>query len=259
MIVARTIKELRQFRRQSEGIVGFVPTMGALHKGHLSLVSRSQACTDGTVVSIYVNPTQFNNQNDLQNYPDTFADDVEKLNAMDVDCLFVPTYDMLYPDNYSFQIEETVMSKTLCGEHRPGHFTGVLTVVLKLLNLVQADKAFFGEKDFQQLTLVQGMVNAFFVDTQIIGCPIVREEDGLAMSSRNHNLSAADRARSPRFASILRDAIGDDEAIALLQKAGFAVDYVTSLGGRRFGAVKMGDATKPVRLIDNVVVNESVR
>ena len=140
----------------------------------------------------------------------------------------------------------------MCGENRPGHFTGVLTVVMKLLNLMKPDRAYFGEKDYQQLKLVRGMVETFFLETEIVGCPIIREPDGLAMSSRNLNLTPADRSLSPRFHQILASATDDAAARRSLQDAGFEVDYVETIDGRRFGAVLMGTLEKPVRLIDNV-------
>ena len=254
MICLKTIEALREFRSLISGTVGFVPTMGALHSGHLSLIERSRGETDQTIVSIYVNPTQFNNASDLNNYPCTLRDDLRKLSSSEVAAVFLPDYDMLYPDNFSYQIDEKNFSHELCGEHRPGHFTGVLTVVMKLLNLVKADKAYFGDKDFQQLSLVQGMAQAFFIDTEIIGCPIVREDDGLAMSSRNVNLSASERARSPLFHKILSSGRDDEEVIRQLRLAGFEIDYVATKLGRRFGAVLFGTKNSPVRLIDNVAI-----
>ncbi len=252
MKLLKSIAELRAFRETLEGSVGFVPTMGALHDGHLSLVYASNMEVDTTITSIYVNPTQFNNTNDLDNYPDTLESDLTKLEAAGVAAVYLPDYTQMYPDDFSYEVNEKSFSNELCGEHRPGHFTGVLTVVMKLLNLVQPDKAFFGEKDYQQLELIRGMVEAFFMNVEIVGCSIVRENDGLAMSSRNLNLSECDRKRSPKFHRILSLG-GTDESIAIeLENAGFAVDYVTTKSGRRFGAVLMGTEANPVRLIDNV-------
>lgn len=252
MKLLKSIAELRAFREAVSGSVGFVPTMGALHDGHLSLVYASNMESETTIVSIYVNPTQFNNANDLDNYPDTLEADLQKLEAAGVSAVYLPDYQQMYPDDFAYEVNEKSFSGELCGEHRPGHFTGVLTVVMKLLNLVRPDKAYFGEKDYQQLELIRGMVSAFFMNVEIVGCPIVRENDGLAMSSRNLNLSECDRKRSPRFHRILSLG-GDDESIAAeLQNAGFEVDYVTTKAGRRFGAVLMGTDANPVRLIDNV-------
>ncbi len=254
MKLLKSVAALREYRNTVDGLVGFVPTMGALHPGHLSLVEASLSDCDITVASIYVNPTQFNNNNDLENYPDTLTDDLVQLEAAGVSAVYLPDYAQMYPDDFAYEITEKRFSLELCGEHRPGHFTGVLTVVMKLLNLVRPDKAYFGEKDFQQLQLIRGMVDSFFLDVDIVGCPIIREADGLAMSSRNLNLSVDDRGRSPAFNRLLRESVSDEQAVSMLQDAGFNVDYVKSRFGRRFGAVLMGTAERPVRLIDNVEV-----
>lgn len=247
-----TIEALREYRQTIVQSVGFVPTMGALHEGHLSLVAQSLRDNSETIVSVYVNATQFNNPSDLDNYPDTLDSDLQRLETAGVAAVFLPDYKMMYPDDYRYQLDETVLSNTLCGEHRPGHFTGVLTVVMKLLNLVKPHHAYFGEKDYQQLTLIRGMAEAFFLETEIIACPIVRETDGLAMSSRNLNLAACDRKVAPRFHEILVAGDSDENTRAQLSGAGFEVDYVESIDGRRYGAVVMGTAASPVRLIDNV-------
>ena len=255
MRVLKSIAEVRGYRKEVSGSVGFVPTMGVLHKGHLSLVERSLSETDLTIVSIYVNPTQFDNPRDLANYPEQTAVDQRLLQAAGVSAVFMPTYDSLYPDDYAYEVNEKRFSKELCGANRPGHFTGVLTVVMKLLNLVKPQNAYFGDKDFQQLSLIKGMVEALFVETEIIGCPIVREADGLAMSSRNLKLSSFDRDKSSLFNSLLSSNLLSDEEIQReLGLTGFKVDYVVTKGDRRFGAVVVGDGVAPVRLIDNVEV-----
>lgn len=255
MRLLKSIEDLKEFRATLEGSVGFVPTMGALHDGHLSLVNAASREVDTTIVSIYVNPTQFNNTNDLDNYPDTLESDLARLEAKGVAAAYLPDYSQMYPDDFSYEVNEKSLSHELCGAHRPGHFAGVLTVVMKLLNLVRPHKAFFGEKDYQQLELIRGMVEAFFLDVEIVGCSIVRENDGLAMSSRNLNLSECDRRRSPEFHRILGLDNSDEHIATELEKAGFVVDYVTTKGGRRFGAVLMGTRADPVRLIDNVPVS----
>ena len=253
MKILKSIAEIRDYEKAVSGSVGFVPTMGALHPGHLSLVERSRNETDLTIVSIYVNPTQFNNANDLANYPKTLTTDLQSLEVAGVAAVFMPTDELLYPDDYAYEVDEKQLSKELCGENRPGHFAGVLTVVMKLLNLVKPQKAYFGEKDFQQLSLVKGMAQAFFLETEIIGCPVVRENDGLAMSSRNLNLRSCDRLKAPLFNRLLSNPMLSDEDIQTrLNLAGFEVDYVVTKGGRRFGAVIMGDRASQVRLIDNV-------
>ena len=234
--------------------VGFVPTMGALHAGHASLIERARAECDVVVLSIFVNPTQFDDPDDLAAYPSTLDADLAIASACGVDHVLFPTKAQVYPDGYRYHVRETDFSNTLCGEHRPGHFDGVLTVVLKLLNIVRPDRAYFGEKDYQQLTLVRGMVDALFVPTTIVPCPTVREEDGLALSSRNRRLSAEARELAPQFAAWLHKAASADEATLELDALGFTVDYVVdySVGGhpRRFGAVHLDG----VRLIDNVAI-----
>jgi pantoate--beta-alanine ligase len=158
----------------------------------------------------------------------------------------------MYQDGYRYQITEKEFSKLLCGAHRPGHFDGVLTVVMKLLNLAQARRAYFGEKDFQQLELIRGMAQAFFMSVEIVGCPTLREKDGLAMSSRNLLLAPTDREKAPLLAKELRRKGTPEEIRARLNALGFRVDYVEELRGRRFAAAFLGS----VRLIDNVSLAE---
>ncbi|MCH7612142.1 MAG: pantoate--beta-alanine ligase [Candidatus Marinimicrobia bacterium] len=241
-------RELRQTDYNS-GSLGFVPTMGALHKGHLSLVQSSIKDNDFTVVSIFLNPTQFNNPEDYRTYPRTFEADKALLENEGVDVLLNPNYDQLYSDEYKYNILESELSKQLCSSSRPGHFDGVLTVVMKLLNLVQARYAYFGEKDYQQYLLVKGMAQAFFLNTEIVPCPTVREPDGLAYSSRNRRLSPKDRLKAPLFYSLLKSELDPKRIAVELKTAGFKVDYVEEIGHRRYGAVYAGD----VRLIDNVI------
>jgi pantoate--beta-alanine ligase len=234
------------------GTIGFVPTMGALHRGHATLIERSVAECDHTVLSIYVNPTQFNNPQDLALYPRTTDTDLALARQLGVDCVLLPDYPSLYPDGFRYQIDETRFSGSLCGAHRPGHFTGVLTVVMKLLNLVRPDRAYFGEKDYQQFLLIRDMCEAFFLDVEIVPCATVREADGLAMSSRNALLDVAGRALAPAFSRLLRDRHDDTAVAAALQALGFEVDYVETHGDRRFGAVVVRGGDRDVRLIDNV-------
>lgn len=228
--------------------LGVVPTMGALHQGHLSLVRRSRADNARTLVTIFVNPTQFDDASDLAAYPQPLEADLEALRHEGVDFVLAPLAEELYPDGYRYRVRETAFSNELEGEHRRGHFEGVLTVVLKLLQIASADRAYFGEKDWQQLALVKGMAGAFFLPTEIVACPIVRDTDGLALSSRNRRLSAADRARAPALYRILSSAPTPAAAAAELAAAGFAVDYVDDRDGRRLAAARLGG----VRLIDNV-------
>jgi pantoate--beta-alanine ligase len=232
--------------------LGFVPTMGALHEGHLSLVRRSRSENDVTLVSIFVNPTQFNDRADLDKYPRTLEADLVLLRAEGAEFLYLPREADLYPDGYRYRVCEKGLSSELEGAHRPGHFDGVMTVVLKLLMVASADRAYFGEKDWQQLTLIQGMAEAFFLPTAIIACPTVREGDGLAMSSRNARLPLTDRQKAPQFHRVLSLAPTADQAQLELREAGFEVDYVEDRAGRRLGAVRLGG----VRLIDNVPLEE---
>jgi pantoate--beta-alanine ligase len=244
----------RRARSSLGGRIGFVPTMGALHRGHASLIERSIAECDHTVLSIYVNPTQFNNPLDLAHYPRTLEADLATARELGVDSVLTPDYAALYPDDFRYRVEENELSSQLCGAHRPGHFTGVLTVVMKLLNLVRPTRAYFGEKDYQQFLLVRDMCQAFFLDVEIVPCATHREADGLAMSSRNALLDPAGRALAPTFARLLRGTEPDTAIARALEAAGFGVDYVESRDGRRFGAVVVRSGGREVRLIDNVPV-----
>lgn len=238
----------RQAQVRAGLTLGLVPTMGALHEGHLSLVRRSQGENDRTLVTIFVNPTQFDDPADLTRYPRTLDADLETLRALGADFVLIPRESDLYPDGYRYRVRETERSAVQEGAHRPGHFEGVLTIVLKLLAIAAADRAYFGEKDWQQLALVRGMAAAFFLPTAIVGCATVRDRDGLALSSRNDRLGPADRRRAPRFHAALASAASAEAAARALRAEGFAVDYVEDVDGRRVGAVRLGG----VRLIDNV-------
>ncbi len=252
MKVIEDIGEWQALRPSLHGDVGFVATMGALHDGHASLMQRSVAENDLTVLSIYVNPTQFNDPDDLANYPDTLQEDLRIARDLGVDFVILPGYEDMYADGYRYQVNENEFSKELCGGNRPGHFTGVLTVVMKLLNLVRPRRAYFGEKDYQQYVLIRDMAAAFFMDVEIVPCATVRECDGLAMSSRNKLLSGGARKGAHKFNQALRSAAGDAEVARQLQGLGFEVDYVVTRGQRRFGAVVVECGGHSVRLIDNV-------
>ena len=205
---------------------------------------------DKTVVSIFVNPTQFNDPKDLKAYPTQLETDLELLKALEVDLVFSPEEKDVYPDSYRFKLSENQDSKLLCGADREGHFDGVLTVVMKLFHIVNPTHAYFGEKDYQQLSLISDMAKAFFMDVKVVGCPTFRSREGLALSSRNERLSTQARAKAPNFAKILQSAPSIDEARAELDAQGFEVVYLDQLWNRRFGAVKLED----VRLIDNVAL-----
>ena len=183
---------IKQLKREGK-TVGFVPTMGYLHEGHLSLVRCAKRENDAVVVSIFVNPTQFGAGEDYERYPRNLERDLKLLDQEGVDIVFAPSVEDMYPEGYSTYVEETKLSQRWEGEYRPGHFRGVCTVVTKLFNIVKPDKAYFGEKDYQQLKVIQKMVKDLNMDIEIVGCPIVREKDGLAMSSRNTYLTEEER------------------------------------------------------------------
>ncbi|MCA3033830.1 MAG: pantoate--beta-alanine ligase [Rhodocyclaceae bacterium] len=244
--------------KPASGSIGVVPTMGALHAGHISLVARAHGENQHVVATIYVNPTQFNNASDLAAYPQSFDEDCAMLEQAGCQFVFAPTYETLYPDQYRYRISESEISRVLEGQYRPGHFDGMLTVVLKLLNVVGADVAYFGEKDFQQLLLVREMLHAFHHSTRIVACPTVREADGLAMSSRNRRLNPAQRALATEWSQTLANPSRScQEVRAQLERLGFRVDYIEDRWGRRLGAVHTPpvDGGAEIRLIDNVPVS----
>ncbi len=251
MKLIKTISAYRAWMQnpaRAQGSIGFVPTMGALHAGHQFLLERAREENDLVVLSIYKNPTQFNDPRDLAHYPGNLEDDLKMAEWMGIDVVFMPSYEDMYPDGYQFRVTESDLSTMMEGVHRPGHFDGVLTVILKFLNVVQASRAYFGKKDFQQLELVRRMAEAFLSETEIIGCATIREADGLAYSSRNALLSKADRQLAGAFPQILRTSLSLKEVKTRLIEAGFEVEYIEEHFDRRFGAVRLGD----VRLIDNV-------
>ena len=188
-VIVRSIAEMQKISRQQIGKIGFVPTMGYLHDGHLSLVKEAKKRSDIVVVSIYVNPAQFGPSEDLSNYPRDLNRDVDLLADLRVNYIFFPSNEEMYPDNYKTWVSVEDLTDVLCGKSRPNHFRGVTTIVTKLMNIVNPDFMFMGEKDFQQLAVLKQMGNDLNFPTEIIGCPLIREEDGLAMSSRNKYLS----------------------------------------------------------------------
>ncbi|MDF2140756.1 pantoate--beta-alanine ligase [Paenirhodobacter sp. CAU 1674] len=276
--VIRTSAELREkvaAWKRSGMLVGVVPTMGALHDGHLSLARAAREQSDRVIVTIFVNPMQFNNPDDLTKYPRDEAHDLALLEAEGVDVLFAPGVDEVYPDGFATTVSVSGVSEPLEGAFRPGHFDGVATVVAKLFGMTQAGRAFFGEKDWQQLQVVRRLVEDLNIPIRIIGCPTIREADGLAMSSRNVRLSAAERAQAPALHQIMQAAaaeirdgapVGETlmNAQAAILEAGFsAVEYLElrsveglrpmanlSEPARMLVAAQLGD----VRLIDNIAV-----
>lgn len=217
-----SVKELQQFKRglASEGKIGFVPTMGALHEGHLSLVQQAKKNCDHVIVSIFVNPKQFGPSEDFARYPRTLDADCQLLSQAGVDAVFLPLAGEVYPEGFQTFVVNSDMSRGFCGEFRPHFFGGVLTVVLKLLNMVGANEVFFGKKDYQQYKLVARMVDDFSIPVIVTGCPTVRESDGLALSSRNKYLTEEERAQAVSISSGLNKALalwkaGERKTLAL--------------------------------------------
>lgn len=209
VVIVRTVADLRTIVEgwRREGMkVAVVPTMGALHEGHLSLVRAALAQADRVIVTLFVNPRQFNNTADLAAYPRTERDDAVKLAPIGAHLLYAPNTEEIYPDGFGTTVSVVGVSEGLCGTYRPGHFDGVATVVAKLFLQTGADLAFFGEKDFQQLHVVRRMARDLDIPITIIGCPTVRETDRLALSSRNVRLTPAERQAAPQIASVLFDA-----------------------------------------------------
>ncbi len=251
MHVWTTVAEWASRRQTMEGMsIGFVPTMGALHCGHASLVERCRRENQIAVASIFVNPTQFNDPQDLERYPRTLERDLDLLERLGTTDVLAPPVAELYPQGRRFRIVEEPLTTLMEGVCRPGFFEGVMTIVLKLLNLVRARRAYFGEKDYQQLQVVRDLAREFFVPTEIVGCPTVREPSGLAASSRNALLSSSGREKASAIFRALATAPDAGQARAQLEAEGFRVDYVEEHWGRRFAAAHL----EGVRLIDNVPV-----
>ena len=245
--VMETVSSLHGLRsvierwKRSGYSIALVPTMGNLHDGHISLLNHARECADRTVVSIFVNPIQFGKGEDYERYPSTLADDKNKLEKYGLDLLFTPDLAQLYPGGTDIDTRINVpgLSNILCGESRPNHFSGVATVVTKLLSNAQPDVAFFGEKDYQQLLVIKRMVRDLCLPVEIAGLPIVREPDGLAMSSRNAYLSREERRRAPEIYQTLKAAAEglrqgnknmdeiEKEAFGRLEEAGFRPEYVS--------------------------------
>jgi pantoate--beta-alanine ligase len=249
MQLFHTIHEWMEFRRtlNPSHSIGFAPTMGNLHLGHMSLFHQSKQENDYTVTSLFINPTQFNNPEDFTNYPRTLDEDLDKLREAGVDFCLLPNFEEIYPDNYTYQVEEHSHSLLLEGAQRPGHFTGVLTIVMKLLQLVKPTRAYFGEKDHQQYTLIKGMADAFFMNIEIIACPTIRNPNGLAHSSRNNRLTPLDLNKAERFAQIFHQETTIDSIEAQLHSEEIQIEYLEELNNRLYIAVTIGG----IRLIDN--------
>jgi pantoate--beta-alanine ligase len=265
--VVESIADLRQAMseaRRQHLSVGLVPTMGALHEGHLSLIAAARAHNDFVVVSIFVNPTQFGPHEDLARYPRPFADDVRLCAAAGVDLIFYPAAEVIYPPGFRTYVEVTGLQDVLEGRSRPGHFRGVATVVLKLLNLVAPDRACFGQKDAQQARIIQQMVEDLNVPVEIVVCPTVREPDGLALSSRNRYLDTGQRAQATVLHRALSEvraqfAAGQRDSSVLLRSIHEMV-AATPAASLDQAAIVDADSLQPVAHIDRpVLVTLAVR
>ncbi|MEQ1635652.1 MAG: pantoate--beta-alanine ligase [Methylococcales bacterium] len=279
MLVIETIAELQQALRrwrETGDSIAFVPTMGNLHSGHISLVNAAHMQAERVVVSIFVNPTQFGPGEDYATYPRTLEADTGLLRQNSVDLLFLPTKELMYPEGASTQITVSGLSEQYCGASRPGHFSGVATVVAKLFNLVQPDLALFGEKDFQQLAVIRKMVADLNIPVILKGIPTAREADGLALSSRNSYLTPEQRKIAPLLYQSLKAAQGcliagatdylalEEEYRQKLKQAGFEPDYFAICRAEDLRPAQPQDTDlvilaaarlgKP-RLIDNIRVN----
>ena len=280
--MARTIEEVRRAvgaARREGRVVGLVPTLGALHAGHFSLIERAREECGLVVVSIFVNPTQFGPDEDFERYPRPFEKDVAGCEGHGVDVVFAPEAAEMYPEGFCTEVQVKGLGSVLEGEFRPAHFAGVCTVVLKLLQIVQPEVAYFGEKDYQQLVILEQMVRDLNVPVRIVGCATVREQDGMALSSRNAYLSAEERARGLAIAHGLRAAeaawkSGERRAETLcalvrqeLQGAELEIDYVAAAEPETLKPVE-GACGKCVllvagragrtRLLDNVILSPEV-
>lgn len=275
MQIYKTITETRE-ALAGEALqkkIGFVPTMGALHKGHLSLVERCHSESDLTVVSIYVNPAQFGPQEDLNHYPRNLEKDIDLLRNYHVDIVFTPDDVQMYPEGYCTWVQVEGLSDILCGASRPGHFRGVATIVLKLMHIVNPKLMFMGMKDYQQIIVLEKMIEDLNLETKIVRCPIVREPDGLAMSSRNSYLTPDERQRATCLIKALKNAqqmvnegyldssILISEAENIIKQSDGRIDYIKIVDGstlqelpevrsssRMMLAVYIGNT----RLIDNI-------
>lgn len=283
MKVVHTIVELQNdlfCLRKENKLIGFVPTMGALHEGHASLVKESVKENDITVVSVFLNPTQFNDKNDLANYPRTLEADCKLLEKVGADFVFAPSVGEMYPTEDKRHFEYPPVSTVMEGAHRPGHFNGVCQVVSRLFYIVRPDRAYFGEKDWQQIAVIKCMVKALGIKVQVVECPIIREKDGLAMSSRNTLLAADERAIAPNIYKALKSSVAyaKNHTVEETHKKvvdeinavdGLDVEYFSIVDGDTLQDIASWDDTKyavgcitvfcgktPIRLIDHIKYKE---
>lgn len=232
MRVVKTISELKSLisgYKQENKTVGLVPTMGALHAGHKSLVDRARKENDIVVVSVFVNPTQFNNKQDLATYPRTEERDCALLEAAGCDVVFMPAVEEVYPEPDNRQFNLGAVAEVMEGAHRPGHFNGVAQIVSKLFSFVEPDRAYFGEKDFQQIAVIRKMVQLEDFKLQIVACPIKREDDGLALSSRNVRLTAEQRQLAPNIYRVLKESCNFAKSHTVAETEKFVVDSLNAL------------------------------
>ncbi len=271
-------EELRKeiFRlRKNDKTIGFVPTMGYLHTGHLDLVTRAKEITDFVVVSIYVNPSQFSEEEDFSHYPSNIPKDLELLKKYNADLVFIPPGDKMYDENHLTWVSVTGLENKLCGKSRPGHFRGVATIVLKLLNIVTPDLMCMGEKDYQQIIVLEKMLTDLDLPVRIVRCPTVREEDGLAMSSRNSYLSPQARENAASLYQALlmaremfREGIRDSATVIrsmrdLIENNGGKIDYIEAVDSKTLDSLKtlkkgcriaLAVFFEGARLIDNIEI-----
>ena len=278
MILFETIPELRQYLKKSrtEGrSIGFVPTMGCLHQGHLALIQQSASQNDITVLSIFLNPTQFSCREDYAKYPRCRDEDIATAEKAGATIVFAPEENELYPFGYQTYVDVRELAKPLCGEPRPGHFVGMATIVLKLFNIVQPDSAYFGQKDYQQSCIVKQMVRDLNLEIDVVCCPTVREDSGLAYSSRNTRLSALEKRRASVIYRLLLEAAerikeGMEDASILhsqicrgLEKANMEVEYIEIVDAKSLlpvdtiqneTLIAVAVFIGTTRLIDNIVI-----
>ncbi|MEM6316364.1 MAG: pantoate--beta-alanine ligase [Bacteroidota bacterium] len=283
MLLFKEVDALKIYleKRRREGLlIGYVPTMGALHQGHASLVEQSASENALTVCSIFVNPTQFNDPKDLAKYPRTEAADIKMLVALGVDVLFYPSVEAIYPKDLEIPVFDFgQMDKVMEGYFRPGHFDGVVEVVYRLLDIVQPNHLYMGQKDFQQFTLIQHMLQQAEMETSLVVCPIIREADGLALSSRNVRLTPENRANAPMISKTLQQLnawldsglsiseVIQKAVVVLNESPEFKVEYLEIVDGRSLQPIVSLDDTNyavacvavwvgNIRLIDNVILKQ---
>ena len=283
MEIINSVKELKEklyIHKSQKRSIGLVPTMGALHKGHISLVEKCSKENDITVVSIFVNPTQFNDKKDLERYPRTLEADCKLLGNIKVDIVFAPSVEEIYPEpdtrTFSYPPTDTVME----GKYRPGHFNGVCQIVSKLFDFVEPDKAYFGEKDFQQVAVIKAMVKDKKYSIEIIQCPIIREDDGLALSSRNALLTSQERLIAVNISKVLKNSIEYSLSHSLNETREWVINHINSTEGLKIeyyeivdgetlnsidkwedsnyivGCITVFCGSTPIRLIDNIKYKE---